>query len=77
MKAEATALRRPSQVSECRHWVACRYTRPGFDGQQCGTHRKFEARRPECAVQRSAESVRWAVLDGHYRVLVTGSSMGV
>jgi len=45
--------------------VACRYTRPWFDGQQYDTHRKFEARRPECGVQRSAESVRWAVLDGH------------
>jgi hypothetical protein len=35
-------------------------------------HRKFEARRPECAVQRSAASVRWAVLDDHQESLATG-----
>jgi hypothetical protein len=41
--------------------VKGRCTRPGFDGQQYGAHRKFE----ECAVQRSAASVRWAMLGSH------------
>jgi hypothetical protein len=34
--------------------------------------RKFEARRPQCAVQRSIASVRWAVLDGHEPTLMNG-----
>ena len=28
------------------------------------------AKQPECAVQQSAASVRWAVLDGHHRILM-------
>jgi len=47
--------------------------RLGVDGQQYNAQRKFEARRPQCAVQRSAASVRWAVLDGHERSLVRDS----
>jgi hypothetical protein len=71
----ATALRQPFPRGECREWVACRCTRSAVDGQQCDAHRKFEARRPECAVQRSAASVRWAVLVGHKQALVNGGCM--
>jgi hypothetical protein len=53
--------------------AACGCTRLGVDWQQYNAQRKFEARRPQCAVQRSAASVRWAVLDGHKRVQATGS----
>jgi hypothetical protein len=67
-----SALPAAFRASHRQLWVACRCTWPGFDGQQNGAHRKFEARRPECAVQRSAASDRWAVLDGHQRSSVKG-----
>ena len=55
-------------------WVGCWCTRPKVDGQQYDAHRKFEARRPECAVQRSATTVRWAVLDGHQATFESGQT---
>jgi hypothetical protein len=36
-----------------------------------GAHRKFEARRPACAVERSAASVRWVVRPGHQESFAT------
>jgi hypothetical protein len=45
----------------------------GLELAQYDAHRQPEARRPQCAIQRSAASVQWAVLDGHEPTLVTGS----
>jgi hypothetical protein len=46
--------------------------RSEVDGQQYDAHRKFETIRPECAVQQSAASAPWAVLDGHQQSLANG-----
>jgi hypothetical protein len=61
-------------LGEVQLRVACWCTRQEVDGQQYEAQRKFEARRPECAVQRSATSVRWAVLDGHNPAPLEGRS---
>lgn len=65
------AFRQPDSKAIGRLWVAGGCTRPGFDEQQYGAHRKFEAKRPERAVQQSAASVHWAVLAGQ-RMLAHG-----
>jgi hypothetical protein len=54
-------------------WVACRCTRPEVDRQQYDADRKFEGRRTECVVQRSATLVQWAMLDGHQESVLTAS----
>jgi hypothetical protein len=45
----------------------------GVDGQQYNAQRKLEARRPQFAIQRSAASVGWAVLDGQEPTLASDS----
>jgi hypothetical protein len=63
-RVRPAAWRQQVQGNGYRLSVACRCTRPAVDGQPYDVHRKFEARRPECALQRSAASVRWEVRDG-------------